>query len=277
MKYFALLFLFLCSCNFQNKTCENNDLTALNLKGHIKSVVVKNYLADERNGQFIKGPKASQLYKLFNQNGNLLKSVGGYTNEVERVYSDEGLLEEEIDYWDKKVVRRYKFSYDNLEREKEVRIYGQTGSLEQKRMIAYLENSITETKIFDGNNQLLSRSISHSDEFGREVRKEYFNSENQSEVTLTYMYDEEGRKILDQSMSTNEKENSLYRFVYNEEGLAIQNTIKTWYQDTIIEYDYVKFDDHGNWIVRHSKEKKEQGNQARLIPRSYEEREIAYY
>lgn len=280
MKTHILFILFIClsACTTKKETTAKNDLKALNLKGEIKSVVVKNYLADEKNGQFVKGPKASQLFKTFNKNGNLLKSIGSYSNEVERRYSNDGLLTEEINYWNQKIVRHYYFTYDGQQRETQVLIYGQSGVLEQKRISLYNDQkAFVETKILDGEDRLLSRSISSKDDLGREVKKEFFNAQNQGEGVFIYMYDEDGRKILDHSIGKDEKENSLQRFVYNDDGNTIQNTIKTWYEDTIIEYSYVKFDAYGNWIVRHSKEKREKGNEPMLIPRSYEEREIAYY
>ncbi|MBB6459318.1 hypothetical protein [Flammeovirga kamogawensis] len=274
LSLFILSLFFACSTSTEKL---NSDLKELKLNGEIKAVVTLNYIAESKNGEIVKGPQASYTEEIFDKNGNIIVSKGGYTNTFTRKYDDKGNLIEELNFWDNKVVRRYKYETNDRGDITKAIIFGQGGEMSQTRYSIYDSNGyFIEMKVMDSKGKLESKLIVENDNLGREIKQTYFNSIGEIEGEVNFAYDKMGNKILDETKLPNGTTKERLDFEYDAKGLALKQITKSKYENSLVAYEYINFDKHGNWILRYSREKRLDNNLAELKPRSYEKRIITY-
>ncbi|AZQ61158.1 hypothetical protein EI427_02665 [Flammeovirga pectinis] len=270
-----ILSLFI-ACSTPNEKL-TSDLKELKLNGDIQSVVTLNYIADSRDGEIVKGPQASYTEETFDKYGNIIASKGGYTNTFTRKFDEQGNLVEEVNYWDDKVVRKYVYETNKNGDVTKATILGQGGELAQIRYSTYDSNGyFIEMKVMNSNEQLESKLVVENDKLGREIKQTYFDSKGNMEGEVNFAYDDKGNKILDETKFPNGTTKERLDFEYNAKGLALKQITKSKYENSLVAYEYINFDEHGNWILRYSREKRLDKELAELKPRSYEKRIITY-
>jgi len=236
----ALFILFLILGYSSKEQVFKPDLKAYKLKGKVKSINVKHYLPEERNGKITKRKQIGTLYMLFNEKGNIIES-GDETGKDTYKYDQNGYLSELIS--NRKdagpFFKKYTYKYDNRGKQIESATYDSLGSMNTENTFQYNgEGYVTQWNllVFDGS---LNQKVTYkNDQRGNQVEADYYyNSDGSLSSKTTFKYDDRGNQI--ESNSYNPTGSLLYKssYKYDDKGNMIEvryynpggnNTKTTW-------------------------------------------------
>ncbi len=240
-------------CSFDSSNNKINDRTGYELKGNVKSLVEKTFLATDKFGEITKDDdNVFRIYKVeYNDNGNKVEeSTFMYLNKYR--YYDNGRL-------------------------CETRMYNSDGSLSTVLTFEYMGDTISIQKCYINNNSYAGKRIRKFDNSGNLIKILDYNSKDILKGKSIYKYDNKGNNIQFFNYDSNGKlvyKSELYTYddkgyidsktniyKYDNKGNLIETTIK----NIVTKYEY---DENGNWIKCFTTNE----DQPEVI-----EREIIYY
>jgi YD repeat-containing protein len=209
-----------------------NDRAKYGLKGNVKLLIERTFLATDKFGEIVKEDYESSVYKvIYNVNGYMEKdSMAGWVN---------------------------KYRYFENGRLKETRMYDGDGPLNTVLIYEYLGDTVSIAKCFYNKNVYGGKRIRKFDKKGNLIKIIDYDSKGKIEGTSIYKNDSNGNNIQffnynskgiltlkSDLLSFDENGNIKYKtneYKYDERGNVIESIIN----NNVTRYEY---DDIGNWI-----------------------------
>ena len=237
------------SCNNGHTKRTNNDLTNMNLKGSINSIIEKSYSATEKDGKFEKREEtpdnSDKLIYTFNTDGNLTEIVGN-------LFGGSGSTRNEM-------------KYDESGKKNEWIVFNSDGSIQGRSIYKYDKNGyVTEESRYSqvtpakGDITYQGKIIYKYDDNGNKIEEASYGPDGAKGYIITLKYDSKGYKIQEKDG------NHITNYVNDEKGNPIEITLEGKQR-----YSYV-YDEKGNWIVQNIFENSVEGAYIK-------ERKIKYY
>lgn len=280
------LLLSLMSCSTPNYN--RSELEKYELKGEVKTLVIKKHETFMQNGKMIKGNLTDSTIIQFYPDGRLDEIID---------YRSETLLNGEKSYLNTKRVYKYKYtatkttcnhscsSNDYNYNDKEVIYYNDCGGIEKD--ITYGKNGKENSRYeytYNDEHQLIEKAYySNGELYSKKKYIEYnekglckktsdYGSDGELWNVVYYDYDDEGRKINIYCKANYES------YSYNYEGyvsyFSSGTSSRTLHYDNNYEYEY---DSKGNYVVKYCTRTTYYHGYIEEVNRSIEEREITYY
>jgi len=241
------------SCGKSNKT---TDLEKQNLKGEVQKVSVREYKADKKFGDIVKGDLSNygNYNQYLNESGNLMVSedlnekleIG---NKWEYIRNNRGEIDEIILSSNDSVKRKWLYYYEDGIL-KEILRKNNSGELELKESYVYNNSPYPDyiVNINPKGDTLGYSELRHNND-GLKLEEKTFNGQHEQNSRKTWDYNTEGSLI----------EMRYYR----EEGLNDVDIYEEGYIKKSVSYDEgektgdfytfkYEFDDQGNWTKRTS-------------------------
>lgn len=244
----ALFILFLILGYSSKEQVFKPDLKAYKLKGKVKSINVKNYLPEERNGKITKGKQIRAAYMLFNEKGNIIE-FGDETGKDTYKYDQNGYLSELIlNRKDAGPFKKYTYKFDNRGKQIESATYDSLGSMNTENTFQYNgEGYVTQWNQLNPNGSLDQKVMYKNDQRGNQVEADYYNSDGSLSSKNTFKYDDRGNQIESNSYNPTGSILNKYSRKYDDKGNVIEvrlynpggNYTKTTWKHTFDAYNNI--------------------------------------
>ena len=250
------------------------------LKGQVKSIKTTIYYADEKFGEISKGDVYSWKSYQFDSKGECIENTNSDESylKYENKYNNQNkLIEKNFYHLDGTLIGKRVNKYNNEEIAQTI-IYGEDGSLSDKYLYKYNDNTKNCETIEYNNNGILICKWLHDKNRNLLEIYEYSDSDGSLNTRQKYEYDSNGK--LNRALVYDIYDKLQKEYSYNENADAIMEKSYSYsydddYNDVAtptIEYTYqYKYDNKKNWIERIAFK-----SEAEIVI-SIQAREIEYY
>ena len=250
-KNYLILFILFYGCN--NQILENeNDLTNLNLRGNVKSIIENKFAAVEKFGEIMRGKsiedyehKVNHQY-IFNSFGNIMSEKNGFlSRNVEKNYNVKNKLVSETIILENGEVHKKTYLY-KVDDTLEINIHNGEKLLSKTKFIYITKDSIHKNE-YNSNGDLEYKTISKYK--NNRLQKQSFYYGN-TEFNSINSYDSYGNLVKIANYDSKKKLTNIVTMKYDENNMIVEN--KNFYKGKFtvdLKYKY-KLDDSKNWIQK---------------------------
>ncbi|WP_298286160.1 hypothetical protein [uncultured Lutibacter sp.] len=247
--FYILSFLFFVYCSKSPQI--QNDLTELDLKGKVKSVIETSYPKTHRYWD----QKDFEYY--FDNNGYLKKKIEYSFNTYKQFEYDKKNQVSEINHYDlnDSLIFKTKFSYDNQKLSNQ-KVFNSKNEIVQN--VSYEYSKITDTsnlvveKAYNHKGEIIHHNSNLKNQKGQDLKWNEFNLKGQLQFSHDLTYNKNGKIIEYKKMDSINNLKWKWNKVYNSKNLETERKLynPNLNKETIRISTY-KYDNHGNWIIKH--------------------------
>lgn len=246
---YILSFLFFVSCNELPKI--QNDLTELDLKGKIESVIEYSYPKTHRYWD----QKDFEYY--FDSIGYLQKKIKYSFNSYKIFKYDENNNIRETNLFDSKdsLIFKSKFKYQNQKLSNQ-EVLNSKNEIVQTVVYEYSNssdgNNIVDEKAYNSKRDLIHHTANIQNQKGQDLKWSEFNTKGQLEFTNDLTYNEKGKVIEYVKKDSMNILKWKWKKVYNSKDLETERKLYNPNLDReTIRISTYEYDAQGNWIIKH--------------------------